>query len=294
MVMPSITLCGSLSRIERSMNAPGSPSSALQMTYLGSPGERRQSSHFVPVENPAPPRPRNWRRFHFADHVVRRHLAQHLGQRRVPVAGDVGLDLLGVDQAAVAQRDADLLAEQRRVLESGSARNASGSSYTSRGTIRPWISVCSTISGTSSGWTRQYNTPGGWTMAIGPTEQKPRQGDGPSRTLRPNWRRFSSTSNARNTRWQRAEVQCSPPHTVTLPPMASEGFVECCSMLSRFRHKSSRSRENSEFSRIRLRNSPNAASLRLAATKSFNGKPKAPASDGKPHFTRMPRSLRLG
>ena len=39
---------------------------------------------------------------------------------------------------------------------------------------------------------------------------------------------------------------------------------------------------------------PNAASLHLAATKSFNGKPKATASDGKPHFTRMPRSrLRL-
>ena len=56
--MPSITLCGSLSRIERSMNAPGSPSSALQITYLTAPGERRQNSHFAPVEKPAPPRPR--------------------------------------------------------------------------------------------------------------------------------------------------------------------------------------------------------------------------------------------
>jgi hypothetical protein len=83
---------------------------------------------------------------------------------------------------------------------------------------------------------RQYSTPGGWTIAIGPAEQKPRQGAGLSRTLRPNARRFSSTSNARNTRWQRAEVQRAPPHTVTLPLMAIEGVVEIGSMLSRLRH----------------------------------------------------------
>src|ERR1035441_5826866 len=34
MAMPSSTLCGSLSSTLRSMNAPGSPSSALQMTYF--------------------------------------------------------------------------------------------------------------------------------------------------------------------------------------------------------------------------------------------------------------------
>ena len=42
----------------RSMKAPGSPSSALQTTYLGSPGERLVNSHFRPVGKPAPPRPR--------------------------------------------------------------------------------------------------------------------------------------------------------------------------------------------------------------------------------------------
>ena len=36
--MPSSTRCGSLSSTLRSMNAPGSPSSALQTTYLRSPG----------------------------------------------------------------------------------------------------------------------------------------------------------------------------------------------------------------------------------------------------------------
>ncbi len=41
------------------MNAPGSPSSALQITYFVSPAAARTSSHFVPVGNPAPPRPRN-------------------------------------------------------------------------------------------------------------------------------------------------------------------------------------------------------------------------------------------
>ena len=41
------------------MNAPGSPSSALQMTYLGKFCERRANSHFRPVRKPAPPRPRS-------------------------------------------------------------------------------------------------------------------------------------------------------------------------------------------------------------------------------------------
>ena len=40
------------------MNAPGSPSSPLQMMYLTSPGEAAANFHFLPVGNPAPPRPR--------------------------------------------------------------------------------------------------------------------------------------------------------------------------------------------------------------------------------------------
>ena len=42
----------------RSMKAPGSPSSPLQMTYFGKVAYLRASSHFVPVGKPAPPRPR--------------------------------------------------------------------------------------------------------------------------------------------------------------------------------------------------------------------------------------------
>ena len=41
------------------MNAPGSPSSALQITYFGVALERRANSHLRPVLKPAPPRPRS-------------------------------------------------------------------------------------------------------------------------------------------------------------------------------------------------------------------------------------------
>ena len=40
------------------MKAPGSPSSALTITYLGSPGAFRDPSHLRPAGKPAPPRPR--------------------------------------------------------------------------------------------------------------------------------------------------------------------------------------------------------------------------------------------
>ena len=41
------------------MNAPGSPSSALQQTYLMSPCEAFANAHFLPVGKPAPPLPRS-------------------------------------------------------------------------------------------------------------------------------------------------------------------------------------------------------------------------------------------
>ena len=57
--MPSSTVWGSPSRMLRSMKAPGSPSSALQMRYFASPAAFLHSSHFRPVRKPAPPRPRS-------------------------------------------------------------------------------------------------------------------------------------------------------------------------------------------------------------------------------------------
>ncbi len=59
MAMPSITVCGSPSSTARSMKAPGSPSSALQMTYFWSLSFCRASFHLRPVGKPAPPRPRS-------------------------------------------------------------------------------------------------------------------------------------------------------------------------------------------------------------------------------------------
>ena len=40
------------------MNAPGSPSSALQMRYFSSLLDALANFHLTPVGNPAPPRPR--------------------------------------------------------------------------------------------------------------------------------------------------------------------------------------------------------------------------------------------
>ena len=64
-IMPSINWWGSPSSNRRSLNVPGSISSALQMRYLG----RGASSpigtklHFCAVGNPAPPRPRRFDSF---------------------------------------------------------------------------------------------------------------------------------------------------------------------------------------------------------------------------------------
>lgn len=58
MVMASMEQWGSASRMERSIKAPGSPSSALQQTYFTSPGLALAKLHFLPVGKPPPPRPR--------------------------------------------------------------------------------------------------------------------------------------------------------------------------------------------------------------------------------------------
>ncbi len=57
MVMPSNTRSAWSLRMTRSLKVPGSPSSALQMTYLRSLFSAAQKFHFMPVGKPAPPRP---------------------------------------------------------------------------------------------------------------------------------------------------------------------------------------------------------------------------------------------
>ena len=57
MSIPSMSECGSPSMTARSMNAPGSPSSALQIRYFSVPADLRAAFHLNHVGNPAPPRP---------------------------------------------------------------------------------------------------------------------------------------------------------------------------------------------------------------------------------------------
>ena len=57
MQMPSISRCGFFCISSRSLNVPGSDSSALQTTYL-SMSPLGMKDAFVPIAKPAPPRPR--------------------------------------------------------------------------------------------------------------------------------------------------------------------------------------------------------------------------------------------
>ena len=66
-IMPSITMCGRCVSMKRSLNVPGSLSSALHTIYFSVPGACRTSCHFDSVGNPAPPRPRRPEAFSVAN-----------------------------------------------------------------------------------------------------------------------------------------------------------------------------------------------------------------------------------
>src|ERR1035437_8875290 len=168
MAMPSMTRWGSPSRTARFINAPGSPSSALQMTYLGLTDTLPINSHFTPVGKPAPPRPRRplalisamtcsdlnalvgvaddilgfdghpahqlplrpggetraaaaaqAAGLDFGDDLFGRHPGEDFAEGGVAVAGDVFLDFLGVNHAAVFEDDLGLFGQERKVALGG-------------------------------------------------------------------------------------------------------------------------------------------------------------------------------
>ena len=92
--IPSSTRCGASSRICRSLNVPGSLSSALQTTYLGAPTASRTICHLAPVGKPAPPMPRSPAVFSAAITASAAVVALQAAQGGVALAARVGVNLL--------------------------------------------------------------------------------------------------------------------------------------------------------------------------------------------------------
>ena len=124
--MPSITACGSPSMMARSMNAPGSPSSALQIRYFLSPGARRQSSHFSPVGKPAPPRPLSPEAL--ISSITCSGVIGGNGAPRALIAADraVGIDVFRVDRPAGSEHHFVLLGMELLVLRPGASHSFTG------------------------------------------------------------------------------------------------------------------------------------------------------------------------
>ena len=104
------------SSIMRSMNAPGSPSSPLQMTYFGAPAAWRASGPLARRwGSPPPPRPRRPAADDRVDDLLGRRCRSRQRSRSaaIAVAGAGIVEVQRVDPAAVLEHDAPLLAEDR-------------------------------------------------------------------------------------------------------------------------------------------------------------------------------------
>ena len=105
-----------------SLKAPGSPSSQLTRMYFASPGVRTRKPHLTAVGKAAPPLPRRPALRTSSSTCWGVIPASALRQRGVAAVGDVVRHLAGVDRAAVARGDADLVAPRVELFERRHAR----------------------------------------------------------------------------------------------------------------------------------------------------------------------------
>ena len=97
------------------MKAPGSPSSALQTTYLAG---RDLLGDQLPLEAggvAGAAASAQAALLDLLDDFARGHVVERLGEGLVAAGGDVVGEFLGIDAAAVGQHDLDLPGEERRI-----------------------------------------------------------------------------------------------------------------------------------------------------------------------------------
>ena len=121
MVMPSTTVAGSLSRMPRSLNAPGSPSSQLQRMYLLGSGLPARNPHLTPAGKAAPRAPRR-PDVRTSPRVSSGVISvRALFSAGVAAVGDVLVQVGGVDVARIAQSDTLLQRHHGVVVQVGNA-----------------------------------------------------------------------------------------------------------------------------------------------------------------------------
>ncbi len=111
--MPSITRNGNDSISIRSMKAPGSPSSPLQMMYFSSAAMPWTTRHLRAVGKPAPPRPRRPLRSITSITAVGCQAVEALAQAGEAVVGEVFVEVERVEFAVMFGGDVLLAAEER-------------------------------------------------------------------------------------------------------------------------------------------------------------------------------------